>query len=72
LFCLPENPEHAGKAMQLAHTLNPQVPPWRPGVIIRTKEFGLLFVQDAEDITGTKEVEPPYKLHPTREQRGDI
>jgi hypothetical protein len=31
-----------------------------------------LFVQDAEDITGTKEVEPPYKLHPTREQRGDI
>lgn len=38
LFCLPENPETArpGEAT-------------RPGVIIRTRELGLLFVQDQED-----------------------
>jgi hypothetical protein len=40
LFCLPENPEkYRGQVT-------------RGGCIIKTKEFGLLFVQDSEDITG--------------------
>lgn len=38
LFCLPENPEYAkGK-------------PTKGGCIIKTKEFGFLFVQDIEDL----------------------
>ena len=44
LFCLAENPEHSKG-------------PTRSGCIIKTKEFGLLFVQDVEDITGESEVE---------------
>jgi len=44
LFCLPENPEHSKG-------------PTRGGCIIKTKEFGLLFVQDVEDITGESEDE---------------
>lgn len=42
LFCLPENPSdhrNFGK-------------PTRGGCIIKTEQFGLLFVQDVEDITG--------------------
>lgn len=40
LFCLPENPNrHTGQVT-------------RGGCIIKTKEFGLMFVQDTEDITG--------------------
>ncbi len=45
LFCLPENParpENKGK-------------PIHGGCIIKTKQFGLLFVQDTEDITGEVE-----------------
>lgn len=37
LFCLAENPEHGGG-------------PRRGGCIISTRELGLLFVQDAEDL----------------------
>jgi hypothetical protein len=37
LFCLPENPAHGGW-------------PTRGGCIINTTQFGLLFVQDEEDI----------------------
>lgn len=40
LFCLAENPARGGKG------------PFRGGCIIKTKQFGLLFVQDTEDITG--------------------
>lgn len=39
LYCLPENP-----ALHLGG-------PSRGGVIIKTEEFGLLFVQNVEDIT---------------------
>ncbi len=45
LFCLPENParpENKGK-------------PTLGGCIIKTLQFGLLFVQDTEDITGEVE-----------------
>ncbi len=42
LFCLPENPEHSEG-------------PTRGGCIIKTKQFGLMFVQDTEDITGELE-----------------
>jgi hypothetical protein len=44
LFCLPENPEHSKG-------------PIRGGCIIKTKQFGLLFVQDTEDITGEMEAQ---------------
>ncbi len=44
LFCLNENPERATFPFQQ------RLPPYRPGCIIKTKEFGLLFVQDAEDL----------------------
>lgn len=37
LFCLPENPEHSRG-------------PIRGGCIIKTQEFGLMFVQIQEDI----------------------
>jgi len=37
LFCLPENPEY-------------NKGPFRHGCIIKTKEFGLMFVQTDEDI----------------------
>ena len=40
-FCLGENPERAKRGEAT-----------RPGCIIKTKEFGLLFVQDSEDIGG--------------------
>jgi hypothetical protein len=40
LFCLPENPERRSGQVT------------RGGCIIKTKEFGLLFVQDSEDIIG--------------------
>lgn len=36
-FCLPENPEHARG-------------PRHGGCIIKTREFGLMFVQTAEDL----------------------
>lgn len=39
LFCLPENPAYSSG-------------PRRGGCIIKTKQFGLIFVQDVEDITG--------------------
>jgi hypothetical protein len=39
LFCLPENPAR-----------NPKGLPTRGGCIILTAEFGLLFVQDKEDV----------------------
>lgn len=42
LFCLPENPAHSRIT--------------RGGCIIKTKQFGLLFVQDTEDITGEVEL----------------
>jgi hypothetical protein len=43
MFCLPENPRtHSGQVT-------------RGGCIIKTKEFGLMFVQDTEDITGEVE-----------------
>lgn len=45
LFCLPENPANQTRG----HT-RPHLPPFRPGVIIKTKELGLLFVQDWEDV----------------------
>lgn len=46
LFCLPENPEHSGgRGIGRRH-----LPPYRPGCIIKTKELGLLFVQDVEDL----------------------
>jgi hypothetical protein len=46
MFCLPENPAtHSGQAT-------------RGGCIIKTKEFGLMFVQDTEDITGEVETNP--------------
>lgn len=38
LFCLPENPAYANGR------------PTRGGCIIKTKQFGLMFVQDTEDI----------------------
>ena len=41
LFCLPENPKR-GYTGQVT----------RGGCIIKTKEFGLMFVQDTEDING--------------------
>lgn len=44
LFCLHENPERATFPFQT------KLPPYRPGVIIKTKEFGLLFVQDRDDL----------------------
>ncbi len=52
LFCLPENPNR-----RTGH-----VPSWimgtsRGGCIIKTKEFGLMFVQDTEDITGEVELQ---------------
>jgi len=37
LFCLPENPSH-------------HLGPYRGGCIVKTREFGLMFMQDAEDI----------------------
>lgn len=37
LFCLPENPEHSNG-------------PVCGGCIIKTAEFGLMFVQDLEDL----------------------
>ena len=37
LFCIAENPEHANG-------------PIHKGCIIKTKEFGLMFVQDLEDL----------------------
>jgi len=43
LFCLPENPAYSRG-------------PSRGGCIIKTKQFGLLFVQDDEDITGEVEI----------------
>lgn len=39
LFCLPENPEYAKKGEAT-----------RPGCIIKTKELGLMFVQNLEDL----------------------
>lgn len=45
LFCLPENParpENRGK-------------PHRGGCIIKTQQFGFLFVQDTEDLHFTEE-----------------
>lgn len=39
LFCLPENPERSKG-------------PTRGGCIIKTRQFGLMFVQDTEDIMG--------------------
>lgn len=42
LFCLPENPTTSNG-------------PHRGGCIIKTQQFGLLFVQDTEDITGEVE-----------------
>lgn len=50
LFCLPENPDRPHVSDTRRHT-----PPYRPGCIIKTEEFGLLFVQDTEDITGEVE-----------------
>jgi len=41
MFCLPENPATAKQGQAI-----------RGGCIIKTEQFGLLFVQDAEDITG--------------------
>ena len=38
LFCLPENPAHAKGY------------PENGGCIIKTKQFGLMFVQDLEDL----------------------
>lgn len=43
LFCLPENP-------YLKMLPSKNLPPYRSGCIIKTKEFGLLFVQDREDL----------------------
>lgn len=47
LFCLPENPDRPHVS-----DLRRRCPPYRPGCIIKTKELGLLFVQDLEDLTG--------------------
>lgn len=44
LFCLPENPAHTDRLENRKH------PPYVGGCIIMTQEFGLLFVQDAEDM----------------------
>jgi hypothetical protein len=44
LFCLPENPERAKGRLT------------RGGCIIKTQQFGLMFVQDVEDITGELEI----------------
>ena len=46
LFCLPENIEHA----RIADKAHPNRTPYRSGCIIKTQEFGLLFVQDREDL----------------------
>ena len=43
MFCLAESPTSKG--------------PHTSGCIIKTKEFGLLFVQDCEDVTGEPESE---------------
>ncbi len=40
LFCMPENPEYANGY------------PDKGGCIIASEEFGIMFVQTAEDITG--------------------
>lgn len=47
LFCLPENPAHweAGAKHRIK-----TLPPFVGGCIIKTREFGLLFVQDEEDL----------------------
>jgi hypothetical protein len=44
MFCLPENPEHSQG-------------PTRGGCIIKTQQFGLMFVQDTEDITGEPDLQ---------------
>lgn len=47
LFCLPENYYVRGARLE---TQAAKLPPYRPGCIIKTKELGLLFVQDREDL----------------------
>lgn len=47
LFCLPENPEHHAYYRSV-QTRN--LPPFRHGCIIKTAEFGLMFVQTEEDL----------------------
>lgn len=43
LFCLNENPAHSPGARH-------HLPPFTAGCIIKTKEFGFLFLQDVEDL----------------------
>lgn len=45
LFCLPENPRTAKRGEAVTG-----------GCIIKTRELGLLFVQDVEDITGEMDI----------------
>lgn len=46
LFCLPDNPDRDRFAPASAR----QLPPFVGGCIIKTREFGLMFVQDLEDL----------------------
>lgn len=52
LYCLPEPHEHIknGADLRYAEQGRWKYPPYRPGCIIKTKELGLLFVQDREDL----------------------
>jgi hypothetical protein len=47
LFCLPENPREYG-AGYVAQRRN--LPPFTDGCIIKTREFGFMFVQTCEDL----------------------
>lgn len=47
LFCLAENPEYCKGSQRCTSHAHP---PFTAGVIIKTREFGLLFVQDLEDL----------------------
>ena len=64
LFCLPENPYAAMNTFSATAPrpkLKPgaHLPPYRGGVIIKTREFGFLFVQDVEDL-GIEDTVPRY------------
>lgn len=51
LFCLPENPEHAGMAfVRAVHANARHKPPYVHGCVIKLREFGLVFVQTADDL----------------------
>lgn len=48
LFCLPENPAHAG--VPVTYGARRFKPPFVHGCVIKLREFGLVFVQTADDL----------------------